>query len=293
MTAPASSRLTASAASALADETSIAAAETRPHTAIASPMRLALQHFALYRAYLDGLPDAQLHAIYGEPGTDVRLTRKRVTTIRDTLLAVAQRRRDKTAVRLLQLAPEQLNAPKAAETTLASAVITDSPDAPDIQQRRQHRNARLRRNQAEALFRLEAALAETPQREHAVDGWFERPLAQRLAAVGVLTLEDLLSLIRLKLHRLYRTVPRLYGLAPGVVALTGLSGRGVPTGTMLGGILSDWAIGVPEQDLHLRVEPLHQAPRWMDYAPAYKLREMRLADNFMGKRGGIERPPHY
>ncbi len=31
----------------------------------------------------------------------------------------------------------------------------------------------------------------------------------------------------------YRTVPRFYDLAPGVVALTGLSGRGVPTGSML------------------------------------------------------------
>ncbi|TWB57813.1 YD repeat-containing protein [Rhizobium sp. ERR 922] len=38
----------------------------------------------------------------------------------------------------------------------------------------------------------------------------------------------------------YRTIPRLYDLAPGVVALTGLSGRGVPTGSMLGGILSEW-----------------------------------------------------
>ena len=46
-----------------------------------------------------------------------------------------------------------------------------------------------------------------------------------------------------------RTIPRLYGLAPGVVALTGLSGRGVPTGSMLGGILAEWAIGVPEKDL--------------------------------------------
>lgn len=30
-----------------------------------------------------------------------------------------------------------------------------------------------------------------------------------------------------------RTIPRFYQLAPGVVALTGLSGRGVPTGSML------------------------------------------------------------
>ena len=57
-----------------------------------------------------------------------------------------------------------------------------------------------------------------------------------------------------------RTVPRLYGLAQGVVALTGLSGRGVPTGTMLGGILADWALGRPEADLDLRLEPLHRAP---------------------------------
>jgi YD repeat-containing protein len=36
-----------------------------------------------------------------------------------------------------------------------------------------------------------------------------------------------------------RTISRFYALAPGVVALTGLSGRGVPTGSMLGGILSE------------------------------------------------------
>lgn len=91
----------------------------------------------------------------------------------------------------------------------------------------------------------------------------------------------------------YRTVPRLYGLAPGVVALTGLSGRGVPTGTMLGGILAEWAIGVPEADLDLRVEPLHQAPWWMDYGPDYKLREMRLVDNIASRLGGVELPPYH
>jgi glycine/D-amino acid oxidase-like deaminating enzyme len=91
----------------------------------------------------------------------------------------------------------------------------------------------------------------------------------------------------------YRTIPRLYGLAPGVVALTGLSGRGVPTGTMLGGILSDWAIGVPEADLDLKVEPLHEAPWWMDYGPNYELRKMRFIDNIASRLGGVELPPHH
>lgn len=34
--------------------------------------RLTRQHFALYRGYLDGLTDVQLHASYGDAGTDVR-----------------------------------------------------------------------------------------------------------------------------------------------------------------------------------------------------------------------------
>jgi YD repeat-containing protein len=89
-----------------------------------------------------------------------------------------------------------------------------------------------------------------------------------------------------------RTVPRLYGLAPGVVALTGLSGRGVPTGTMLGGILADWARGVPEADLDLRIEPLRPAPAWMAVAPALKLRQMRLSDNLAALRDGAPLPPH-
>jgi len=90
----------------------------------------------------------------------------------------------------------------------------------------------------------------------------------------------------------YRVVPRLYRLAPGVVALTGLSGRGVPTGTMLGGILSDWAKGTPESDLDLRIEPLHRAPLWMAAAPGLKLRQMRLSDNLASRLAGVPLPPH-
>jgi glycine/D-amino acid oxidase-like deaminating enzyme len=90
----------------------------------------------------------------------------------------------------------------------------------------------------------------------------------------------------------YRTVPRLYGLAPGVVALTGLSGRGVPTGSMLGGILSEWAKGVPEEDLSLRVEPLAKAPFYMNFAPPMTLRYYRVADWIRTKLAGSPLPPH-
>jgi len=89
-----------------------------------------------------------------------------------------------------------------------------------------------------------------------------------------------------------RTVPRLYGLAPGVVALTGLSGRGVPTGSMLGGILAEWALGVPEKDLSLRVEPLRTAPFYMSFMPELNLRYYRVKDWMRAKLDGTEVPPH-
>lgn len=90
----------------------------------------------------------------------------------------------------------------------------------------------------------------------------------------------------------YRTVPRLYGLAPGVVALTGLSGRGVPTGSMLGGILSEWALDVPDKDLSLKIEPLHKAPFYMNYGPQLTLRYYRVVDWLRTRMDGTALPPH-
>lgn len=90
----------------------------------------------------------------------------------------------------------------------------------------------------------------------------------------------------------YRTVPRLYDLAPGVVALTGLSGRGVPTGSMLGGILSEWALGIPEAQLALKIEPLRAAPFYMSFGPQCSLRYYRASDWAKAKLNGSVLPPH-
>lgn len=90
----------------------------------------------------------------------------------------------------------------------------------------------------------------------------------------------------------YRTVPRFYTLAPGVVALTGLSGRGVPTGSMLGSILSEWALDRPENELALKLEPLKAAPFYMTFGPALTLRYHRLRDNLVTRLAGAPLPPH-
>lgn len=88
------------------------------------------------------------------------------------------------------------------------------------------------------------------------------------------------------------TIPRLYALGPGALACTGLSGRGVPTGTMLGGILADWAEGTPEPDLALPVERLKSAPPYMSFAPGMVLRWYNLQDRVAAMRDGVELPPH-
>jgi len=90
----------------------------------------------------------------------------------------------------------------------------------------------------------------------------------------------------------YRTIPRFYDLAPGVVALTGLSGRGVPTGSMLGSILSEWALGKPDNELALKLEPLKAAPFYMSFGPALSLRYYRLRDNLAARLSGAPLPPH-
>ncbi|WP_260436849.1 hypothetical protein [Burkholderia contaminans] len=54
-------------------------------------LHLTPAHFALYRAYLEGLDEATLHAHYGAPDTDVRVTRRTLATWRDTLTITARR----------------------------------------------------------------------------------------------------------------------------------------------------------------------------------------------------------
>lgn len=89
-----------------------------------------------------------------------------------------------------------------------------------------------------------------------------------------------------------RTIPRLFQLAPGVVASLGYSGRGVPTGTMMGTVLAEWAKGLPEKDLALRPESLVPAPFYMKFTPRLFLAYYRWRDNRAARREGVELPPH-
>lgn len=198
-------------------------------------LRLTPDHFALYRAYLEGLDEPTLHAHYGVSGTDVRVTRRTLATLRDTLTIAARRARDVDAARLLRLKPGSLrcdaHAGAAADQEVptleafrdavdpdavyserelvALYVETYPPAASPALDRKVARNRRLRERQDAALARMEASLVEAPQLEHTLDGWFDAKLVARLGAAGVATFAQLLALMRARRQRWYCAVPRL------------------------------------------------------------------------------------
>lgn len=194
--------------------------------------RLTRQHFALYRGYLEGATFEGLHTVYGEPGTDVRVTRRLVTTLRDTLAVAARRARDIEAAHLLRLRPGSIPLAELhgrddvptlevyraqvdpdgvyGEAELLALYRGDFPPPPSpAPDRKIARNARLRQRQAAALARMESALVQAPTPDHPVDGWFEPVVAARLQAAGLATLADLLALIQRRHHRWHTEVPKL------------------------------------------------------------------------------------
>ena len=74
--------------------------------------------------------------------------------------------------------------------------------------------------------------------------------------------------------------------------MTGLSGRGVPTGSMLGQVLAEWAMGLPEDQLTLRPEPLHRSPPYMAFGPQLAMRGYRARDWAAARLQGAPLPPY-
>ncbi|AEA65581.1 site-specific integrase [Burkholderia gladioli] len=203
-------------------------------------LRLTTAHFALYRAFLEGLDEHTLHTHYGAPGTDVRVTRRTLATLRETLTIAARRAGDIDAAHLLRLKPGSLPAEAhagAGQGAAPAAPVPPTLDAfrdqvdPDhfyserellglyLEQfppasspaidRKVARNRRLRERQDAALARMEAALVEAPRPDHTLEGWFDAAVVARLAAVGITTFDALLALIRRRRQRWYTAVPRL------------------------------------------------------------------------------------
>ena len=85
-----------------------------------------------------------------------------------------------------------------------------------------------------------------------------------------------------------RTFPRLLRLAPGIVTSIGYSGHGVPTGTMMGTVLADWATGTSPADLALPLEPMRRTPLFTGSGVRIALAYYRWRDRWMANRPRIQ-----
>ncbi|WP_244101158.1 phage integrase family protein [Burkholderia gladioli] len=272
-----------------------------------SLLRLTTAHFALYRAYLEGIEEHRLHALYGAPGTDVRITRRTLATLRDTLTIAARRAGDIDAAHLLRLRPGSLPAEAHAgagqgeagaapvpptleayrdqvdpdhvysERELLAFYLEQFPPArsPTID-RKVARNRCLRERQDAALARMEAALIEAPRPDHPLEGWFAPAVVERLVVAGVTTFDQLLGLIRRRRQRWYTAVPRLGAIgAARIVAFVDQHAESL-------GYLSPLAM-TPRRQLpagHAALRPAARAPS--DVAPLEALRVPAELDGSAG-----------
>ncbi|VVD31056.1 phage integrase family protein [Paraburkholderia dioscoreae] len=269
--------------------------------------RLTRQHFALYRGYLEGATIEGLHTAYGEPGTDVRVTRRLIATLRDTLAVAARRARDIEAAHLLRLKPGSIPLAELhgtddvptldvyrdrvdpdhvySEAELLDLYLADyPPEATPRMDRRIARNARLRQRQATALARMEKALVQDPRPDHPLDGWFEPVVAGRLRAAGLSTLADLLALIGRRRNRWHMEVPKL-GPKGAQRILDWLSLHA----SSLGQVLSPLAT-TPRRQLHAGHPALSRPPIAGTVPDVVPMEALRVSAELDGSRG-LNRAP--
>lgn len=86
------------------------------------------------------------------------------------------------------------------------------------------------------------------------------------------------------------TFPRLFELAPGIVAALGFSGRGVPTATAMGSVLADWAQDVAPEDLSVPLQTLKSVPQSGWIVPRLLLPLYRQRDRKLIRQAGLNAP---
>lgn len=184
--------------------------------------KLGAHHFAFYRGWMEGLELRKLADQYLETGLDLRLAKRTLQWITDTLKQAAIRHGRHGEARLLRLS---LGASKGekfpslddfraehdpdgffSEKELIEEYLAAHPAAADSKARRRQR---LIKRQLEALLWLEQLVVTKPVKADPVPAWFEQNIAKRLVHSGIYTLGDLMQRIETKGNRWWTTVPKL------------------------------------------------------------------------------------
>ena len=266
-------------------------------------IRLARQHFAFYRGYLDGLDLRLLAERY--PGGDAAAPGKEAGTasakglldwITHQLRMEAERCGQRSAARLLRLRPVQADARKQAaalptlaefreerdpyhmysETELLELFELEYPERTGNAERVAQRNRRLRRRQEALLQLIESRVRLEPSLDDPVSAWIDPGLADCLLKAGIVTLGDLHATIEARGFHWYRKVPRV-----GVKAARHITGWLLLPATReaLGVSLSARGITPPRQ---IQIDQIEPEKRSLGMLP---LERLSLPDCLSGATG--------
>lgn len=202
-----------------------------------SGLQLGHHHFALFRGALDGLPLGVLGDRYLETGTDLRQAKRTLDWVREELIAAAGRHRGETGLSGASFA-RLLRTPIQAQTAAEQQTLDTIPTLEDFQAdydpagfysekelveafqerfakgpaaavlRKAEQNDRLRKKLRQAIDALEHWLATTPKPSDPLDIWLDSVVADRLKAVQIETIEQLVAVINVKGNLWYRRIPR-------------------------------------------------------------------------------------
>jgi len=183
--------------------------------------KIGLNHFAFFRAYLQGMDAKQMWTrymdVYGP--ADIRTIRLTLHWLRQEFMTAA-RRADRPRVAALlkrdpNLMPEGKTpalddfAQRYPEGFYTQTELQELFDAEFGKSGPGRRRMRLRERQLEALYWVEQHVVSHPHLDDRVDGWLEQVLAKRLLAAGIVTLADLVSFINSHGYRWWTHIERL------------------------------------------------------------------------------------
>ena len=203
--------------------------------------QIGYHHFALFRGHLDGLPLDRLGDLYLETGTDLRHAKRTLNWVRDELVAAAHRYQAETGVtqaslaRLLRIEPERLKPEERLQLAEAPSLEefqsevdpggfydereliaafekrygAASATVPPTLIRKAQRNDRLRRRIRRAVDILAHWIASTPKLTDPITLWLEPVVARRLTPAGIVSIDDLMSLVNRRGYRWHSRIPKL------------------------------------------------------------------------------------
>lgn len=198
----------------------------RPSSRTSTAAWLAPRELAFVRSWAEGLDLAAAWARYlqGDGAADARRARSELQGLLDGLRSQARALGRPDIAALLRRDPEAMVDAAQAQPTLdefRAGLAADHYSEAELLELYQarfgrddarsaaRRRQRLRQRQLLALQWLERQDARQPRPGDAVAAWFDDRVAQRLAAVGVVSLGDLLALLRRKGPRWHRGVPKM------------------------------------------------------------------------------------